>query len=414
MAKKQKKSEKLEESLEFNEPEKKVSKEKISKKNELIKKPISLDFSKLIKPFKNNHKVQFIALIIAIILIVSAACISLFIFQQPEKKKTTKNNYAIDINEFADNQEVAPEPTTLPRRLDGLMVSKADANRVPVCVMIENAAFDGVRPQAGLSAASVVYEVIVEGGITRLMAVFAGEKTDQVGPIRSARDTYLEFASELDCAYTHAGGSYTAMVAIDDFKLKDIDALREGKYFWRDSNKNSPHNLFSSTDNLYTAVSDGHSWKDESTYESWLFQDDSENRKHEGDADYVSEINIGFGGSYDVTYKFNQENNNYERFNGGVEHKDSNTDKILKVRNVIIQKVPEGWYLEGKGRINFAVTGEGEAVIFNQGTVIKGTWKKANRLSRTKYYDSSGKEIPLVRGNIWVEIVPEDKSYSWK
>ncbi|HBY73267.1 MAG TPA: hypothetical protein DEG44_01080, partial [Candidatus Kerfeldbacteria bacterium] len=246
-------------------------------------------------------------------------------------------------------------PLTQPRKIDGVVVATADANMVPACVMIENAAFSGVRPQAGLSAASVVYEIIVEGGITRLMAVYAGEQTDPVGPVRSSRDTYLEFASEYNCAYVHAGGSYTAQLAIDNLELRDIDALREYQWFWRDSNKYAPHNLFTNTENLYKAIAEGHSWKEAPTYTSWKFVDDT--KLPTGEA--ATEVNIAFGGSYDVTYIYNTEGKYYERTNGGVLQTDSNTDATLTTRNIIVQHVPPGIFIEGKGRVNFSVTGEG-------------------------------------------------------
>lgn len=327
-----------------------------------------------------------------------------------------KNQMARDrgnvTNQSKKPKAVAEEttPLTLPRRIDGVVVATADANNVPACVMIENAAFDGVRPQSGLSAAAVVYEIIVEGGITRLMAVYAGEQADPVGPVRSARDTYLEFASEYNCAYVHAGGSYTAMSAIPHFGLRDLEALREYQWFWRDSSKYSPHNLFTNTENLYKAISEGHSWTDAPTYTSWQFVDDDKLPTGEP----ALEVNIAFGGSYDVIYAYNTEGKYYERTNGGVLQTDAATGRTLTTRNIIVQHVPSGIYIEGKGRVNFSVTGEGTAEIFRNGVLTKGTWKKADRLGRTLFYDETGAEIPLVRGNSWVEIVPEGYSVTWK
>ncbi len=308
------------------------------------------------------------------------------------------------------NNETAEVPLTAPRKIDGIMVATSDANNVPACVMIENAAFSGVRPQSGLSAASVVYEVIVEGGITRLMAVYAGEQADPVGPVRSARDTYLEFASEYNCAYVHAGGSYTAMNAIPQLSLRDIDGLRESKWFWRDNTKVSPHNLFTNTGNLYEAVSQGHSWTDAPTYQTWKFV----NTDLVPPGEAATQVNIRFGGSYNVTYDYNPEGNYYERSNTGVAHTDANTGKTLTTRNIIIQHVPAGEFIEGKGRVNFSVTGEGTVEIIRQGVVTKGIWKKTGRLDRTLFYAEDGQEIPLTRGNTWIEIVPDGYSVDWQ
>jgi len=111
-------------------------------------------------------------------------------------------------------------------------------------------------------------------------------------------------------------------------------------------------------------------------------------------------IKIDFSGAaYVVEWKYQREHNYYERWNGGVLQRDKNNQEIISAKNVIIQQVPEGWYIEGKGRINFAVTGEGRALIFHNGRKIEGTWKKPERTSRTLYYDSAGQEVEFVRGN---------------
>jgi hypothetical protein len=325
--------------------------------------------------------------------------------QQPPTDEPIVN---ATINEKPKKQK-KEKPSVLPRRIDGLLVAPDDANKVPACVMIENAAFAGVRPQSGLSQASVIYEVIVEGGITRFMAVYAGEKTNEVGPVRSARDTYLEFASEYNCAYYHAGGSYTALLALSQFGMRDVDGLREPKYFWRNSAKYAPHNLFTSTDNLYAAIDD-HSWStgDAPNYAPWKFQDavDSAQRPTPETEQGVNLVRIEYGGAYNVEYSYTAQENYFERTNGGSPHTDAVNGQRLTAKNIVIQHVGEGISVEGKGRVNWPVTGEGAVEIFHDGQVYKGTWKKADRLGRTQFFDAQGKEIPFVRGNTWVEIVP--------
>jgi len=354
---------------------------------------------------KSHQKTQII-LVVSLTVIIAVIITALLLW--PVKQiNLNKNRYQINVNALRNTN--AALPLTMPRRIDGMVVATADSNKIPICVMIENAAFSGVRPQSGLSSASLVYEMIVEGGITRLMAVYGGEPADPVGPVRSARDTYLEFASELDCMYVHAGGSYTALLAIQEMELKDLEGLCEAKYFWRDPSKSSPHNFFTKTENLNDAVIYGHGWTTAPNYESWKFKNATKRS-----IVTVSEINIYFGGAYDVQYKYNATNNNYERYNGGVDHTDNNTGNILTTNNIVVQKVPLGEYIEGKGRINFDVTGEGEAAIFNEGQAIEGKWVKLDRLSRTKYYDKAGKEIEFIPGNTWIEIVPEDRGFDYK
>lgn len=380
---------------------------KNGRKKEVQKKESETTSKKTLTAFKNRPLL--IGIGVAALFLLFVAIVGAVIW----KNKTAITSEALstveEIKKKTKGKKEEP-PLTQPRRIDGIVVATSDANKVPACVMIENAAFSGVRPQSGLSSASVVYEVIVEGGITRLMAVFAGEQADPVGPVRSARDTYLEFASEYNCAYVHAGGSYTAVTALPRLGMRYIDALREAKWFWRDSTKYSPHNLFTNTNNLYEAITQGHSWTQEPTYESWKFVTDEKIPFGET----VKEVNVRFGGSYDVTYTYNSDGKHYDRLNGGQAHADANTGKQLTVRNIIVQHVPVGDFIEGKGRVNFGVTGEGVVEIFRNGVVTKGTWKKTDRLDRTRFYDESGEQIALVRGNSWVEIVPEGYSVDWK
>lgn len=353
------------------------------------------------------HDRKLIVLVVVTLGLLVITVVAAAVWKSSQADQLTTTTEQTKKNKKSEKEKI---PETMPRQIDGIVVTTADANLVPACVMIENAAFSGVRPQSGLAAASVVYEIVVEGGITRLMAVYAGEQADPVGPVRSARDTYLEFASEYNCAYVHAGGSYTAQQAIYNFELRDIDALREYQWFWRDSSKYSPHNLFTNTENLYKAIKEGHSWTEAPVYASWKFVDDKDLPAGEA----AQEVNIAFGGSYDVTYNYNTEGKYYERTNGGVLQTDANTDATLTTRNIIVQHVPPGIYIEGKGRVNFSVTGEGVVEIFRNGVLTKGTWKKSDRVSRTQFFDDTGTEIPLVRGNSWVEIVPEGYSVTWK
>lgn len=301
-----------------------------------------------------------------------------------------------------------------PRRLDGMPVATADANKWPIAVMIENAAFDGVRPQAGLSRALMVYEVIVEGGITRFMAVFGGEQASLIGPVRSARDTYLEFASELHAVYTHAGGSYTAMQSLWNFKeLTNLDALSaDGKYFWRDNSRYSPHNLFTSTEKLTLMLRDKGLLDKTADFTSWRFADNTDLTDN---TNIINDVQLDFSTpSYSVEWKYNTEGKYYERYNGGALQQDRMNNEVLTAKNVVVQIVPPGWYIEGKGRINFSVTGEGKAYIFNQGHLTEATWKKADRVSRTLFYDSTGKEITFNPGNIWMEVLPSDRPLTYE
>lgn len=301
------------------------------------------------------------------------------------------------------------EPSEMRRRVDGITVETVEeVDPALSCVMIENAAFGGVRPQSGLQSASLVYEVIVEGGITRYMAVFADDSPQDVGPVRSARDTYLEFASEINCAYTHAGGSYTAMLALQELELRDIDALRESQFFSRHTDKFAPHNLFATGTSLRESLA-AHGWdtEEQQAFAMWKFSDAlSDTEESIALLEDAPMVEILYGGAYDAKFQYSQKRKAYERYSGGEIQVDANTNEGIAVKNVVVQFIEDGSEIEGKGRINWPVTGEGTVEVFRDGKRTVGTWKKADRLSRTEYFDVNGNPIEMIAGNTWIEIVP--------
>lgn len=325
------------------------------------------------------------------------------------------NNGSVS-NQINENVNAVLPPvkieTTAPRKTDGVIVPLDQANKIPAAVMIENLASEGVRPQYGLQKAEIVYEITTEGGITRFMALFSStEEIKQIGPVRSARPTYLEFSSEYPALYAHAGGSPEALAEIDGLKIPDCSALSaDSRFFWRDNTRLAPHNLFTSSTLLNYALRDKGMQETESNFLTWKFKDE----KKVGIIDQLNEkfIKINFSTpEYQVTWKYNQENNDYQRYYGEQAHKDALTDEIITAKNIIIEIVPPAIDAGDKGRVNFDVNGEGKVYIFRDGEKIEGLWKKNGRENRTQFFTTDNQEISLNRGKIWIEILPSDKTF---
>ncbi|PIY95985.1 MAG: DUF3048 domain-containing protein [Candidatus Kerfeldbacteria bacterium CG_4_10_14_0_8_um_filter_42_10] len=314
----------------------------------------------------------------------------------------------------ADNQvavktlESEPESLTEARLLDGRIVAKSDYDLLPVGVMIEN--LPSVRPQSGLSRAQVVYEALVEGFSTRFLVVYdPKELSDTIGPVRSARPYYLEWISELNGLYVHAGGSPDALAAVDGLGIRDLNALSKGQYFWRDHAQAAPHNLYTSKNLLDLAVRDLEYQDLKSEFEPWLYQDDPLLAERPEDA---KKVIIKFSGySYEVEYQYDRESDEYLRFNAGQAHLDRNTGEQLRAKNVIVVEIPPVVDIGEKGRLTFDISGEGRALVARHGEAIEGTWKKPDRLAKTRFYDQTGKEIELGRGSTWIHIVPETQEF---
>lgn len=298
-----------------------------------------------------------------------------------------------------------PEMTTNP--LDGTQVEKTLANRHPLAIIVEN--HPDARPQTGLDKASIIYEAITEGGITRYMAIYGPREADKVGPVRSMRTFFLDWAWEYNAFLAHVGGNIDALDRIPLEGALDLDQFALGdKAYWREprAGKAIEHTMFASIAKLY-AVAQSKGWNMKGDFTSFRFISpqsvtaDSESQK----------ITIDFSSpTYRVTYQYQPASQNYLRNLAGSPQRDALTGNPLAPTNIIIQSVTRH---AGTTRINedswtFDTIGEGKAIIFYGGKQIEATWKKPDLKSRTKFYDSGGREIRFLPGQFWYEIVPPE------
>ncbi|WP_166243990.1 DUF3048 domain-containing protein [Paenibacillus turpanensis] len=128
--------------------------------------------------------------------------------------------------------------------LTGLAAEKEVKDR-PVAVMVENS--PAARPQSGLHQADVVYEVLAEGEITRFVAIYQSSPAERIGPVRSIRPYLVKLGDGHDALLVHAGWSPDAMELMQRNKLNHFDQVYgDDKYYWRDSSRKAPHNLYTS------------------------------------------------------------------------------------------------------------------------------------------------------------------------
>ncbi len=213
---------------------------------------------------------------------------------------------------------------TVPSALTGLLVDPS-LNKGPVTgIMIENS--EDARPQSGLSQAGVVFEAIAEGGITRFLALFQDTAPDNVGPIRSARPYYLQWALGFDAGYAHVGGSPEAITDISDWGVRDLDQFYNGSSYHRVSSREAPHNV-------YTAIATLNTLEANKGYTSSTFT--SFPRKTEDPLKVPTAKTINFnisGPLYNVAYTYDATTNSYLRSEGGEAHIDANTNTQISPR----------------------------------------------------------------------------------
>lgn len=351
-------------------------------------------FRKLLTTLKTNKKAQIITAIIAVLILAAIVLAIVFINRDNESVNTNNAN------------KKSEDTTEAYRVLDGVKTTSDKANLFPTAIVVEN--YRDVRPQNGLKDAGVVYEALAEGGITRFLAIYASEEDiNIIGPVRSARHYFVDIAEEYGGIFAHIGGSPQALgiLSFEEY-LTDLNQFTYSQYYWRDENIAAPHNLFTSSEKMAFAIRDLISEEEvEGDYEGWKFV----NKKKDIEAEDGSRVIIDYSlDDYKVEWKYNKEDNNYTRWNGGEEQTDANSEDKITAKNIIVQHCETG-LLEGETeRLDIKTQGTGNAKIFKDGEYIEGTWKKENRGDRTKYYDTNNQEIEFNRGNSWVEIVKED------
>ena len=325
------------------------------------------------------------------------------------------------------------EPKTEECPLNGQMLSKTERKiwegQRPLGIMIEN--HKEARPQSGLSSADIVYEAVAEGGITRFLAIFYCQNASYVGPVRSARIYFLKFLEGYGQypLYAHVGGANTdgpadALGYINELGWSSYNDLNQFSvpfpYFWRDyerlKNVATEHTVYTSTKKLWQYAKDkrkltnvdedGVRW--DKGFLTWKFEDDAK----PADRGTVVKIDFGFwdnlASDFSVIWSYDNKTNSYKRTNGGKPHIDKNTGKVLEAKNIAVIFVKESPANDGYegGHLLYKNIGGGDMLFFKNGKAIKGTWSKEVDEDQIKFFDNTGVEVSIVRGQVFIEVLP--------
>lgn len=288
--------------------------------------------------------------------------------------------------------------------LDGLPLEINGREKIPLAVMIEN--YPDARTQTvGLDKAKIVYEALVEGGFTRYLAVFDPTNVPKIGPVRSARPYFIHWAEEFAGAYTHIGGSDEALAYLrNSSKVINVDENEGEDVIWRDDDYFAPHDAFTSTSNLYAKI-ENYNWNKSLKENFFKFK-----LKEYPVENPIQEISINFSiPIYHVSWKYNSEDNTYERYIAGLQQKG------IATKNIIIQILPNQLIADDeKGRLSMPVIGSGKAIYFIDGEKIEGLWKKLDYGEKTLFLDNENNEMSLNKGQTWIEVVDYEQKISTK
>lgn len=277
-------------------------------------------------------------------------------------------------------------------------------------VMIDN---DGnsSRPHAGLEDAYLIYEAYVEGKATRLMAIFKGTQTPKIGPVRSSRHYFLDYALDNDALYAHAGYSPRALEELSTLGINNLNGLiYEPTYFWRERKYSGDyHSLYTSISNL-SNLADKLGYR--KTSDILPFKFSSSAPLYEGDA--ATEITIPYADFYYVSYKYNEETQSYDRYINSQYHP-TQSGAMLSAGQIIFQFVKSYPLGDGSPRLELDTVGSGKGLFIANGVKTPLTWKKSSRSGQLKFYTSDGKELVLSDSvQTYVQIMPATLNYTIK
>lgn len=340
-----------------------------------------------------NKKIKKEYLLIIIVLVVVALLGTLIYLTTSKKNKNNSEN------------DTSTTTTTVKK----LNIVNEESKSRPYAIMINNV--EGARKlQSGLQDAYMVYELMVEGGITRYLALFLDQTTEKIGSIRSARHYYLDYALENDAIYVHHGYSPQAR---EDWSKLGVDRIEvnESTTGWRDksASKTYEFTLFTNIEKLGKGIRSKRTERNKDLLLNYSV-DNIDISQMEG-AIPANKIDIKYSSNTTTNYKYDTDNNIYLRSVNNKSQNDYVTGKQLTVKNIIVYKVKYS-NIQGddKGRQTIDNVGNGTGYYISNGYAVPITWKKDSRSSATIYKYNNGKEIQVNDGNTFIQIMPDNQT----
>lgn len=302
-------------------------------------------------------------------------------------------------------EQPTPEPTPDPVALEiqSFFENYVDTEERPIAIMVDNDD-KNARPHAGLNEAYLIYEMAVEGGSTRFMALFRHNDTEKIGPVRSSRHYFLDYLMEHDAIYTHYGWSPKAQQDIASFGIQKINGVLgvDGNIFWREQKfKGDWHSAYTSIEKI-KAMAEQKGYPIETNKKSGFDYADSYVTLESGKP--ANRISLPYSGHYTTGYQYNPESGLYEKSIGSAPHVMQNGE-VLAVKNVLIQLIADSSLGDGSDRRELITTGSGKGYYITGGFCEEITWSKSSRKANTVYKRADGTTLLISPGKTIVNII---------
>jgi hypothetical protein len=368
----------------------------------------------LIERFRNLPKVQQLAIggggAVALILIITAVAMAGG-EDEPQGAATTTTATPVPVEDSTTTTTESVATTTTTEAgpsgpawpLTGIVASDANPTAPILVAKVDNSSFS--RPQAGISDADMVIEVLVEGGVARFLAFYQSNIPAEIGPIRSIREVDPKLIAPFDVAIAHSGGVASNVEAIRLVAVDVGDPVLGSTAYGRDPDRPAPYDLMLNPQPALDLAS-------ETSGDIWFRFEEAT-----PEGTQALTVDISLSPITNVTYRWSSTDQGFLRFHGGSAHVDDHENDIL-AENVIVlfvRQIDTG-RTDGAGNAvpDFQVTGSGEAVVFRDGVAITGTWERGSHDGFFRILDSAGRPIPLTPGNVWIELTPIGRSLAWR
>ena len=347
------------------------------------------------KKEKNNTK---ILIIILIAIIIIAGIILTIKILNPEETQT--------VGEKKKNTEEVSQPEPEEKKIQ---IVDTESKSRPYAVVINNN--HSAWPQCGLQDAYIVYEMIAEGGITRMLALYKDQNTAKIGSIRSARHYFIDYALENDAIFVHWGGSPQAYNRLYSIDSMDGIAL-EGSVFFRDKTlkRDYEHTGFTSMENVKEYAEKRGYTRDTNRDLLLNYSADEINMSEKEGAEPATTVEIEYSYYHTTSYEYDAENKVYKRSMSDKANVDLETGEQYTAKNIIIYKVRNYTLNDGenKGRQELDNVGSGTGYFITGGYVVPIIWDKSSDDAQTVYKYTNGEEIVVNDGNTYIQICPID------
>lgn len=316
-----------------------------------------------------------------------------------------------------------PEPTVSPTEtiedsnhegemrsfLTGLWVPEEIGRKRPYAFQFSN--FKSVSNQWGISQADIVYECIVEGGITRLLGIGENYTGDRLGSTRSSRHYFVSIADEYDAIYIHYGKTKYAVSKIKQLGIDNLDGETGigTTVFYRDKSMKAPHNAFASIDGILAGIKKkGYKTEYASDYKPHYSFYETDTDLADGSS--VQKVTLKFSAYTSPYFEYNQDDKLFYRYQFGGPHKDSNNGNQLTFKNIIVQFVKE-WDIDRNDYQTMDIEdASGKGYYITNGKMIPITWKKKEASRWMRYYNEAGEELTINPGKTFITLFPNDRT----